>query len=151
MFDLLIAAKLFLSAPQSILGSERDKIQARFGAPGSVATDFRPSTTDTAPPDEVVTLDWPQLRVRLYRSETTKVVSLIGVTATSDVLGIDSPIRVGTGRSLVLREFGAPLYEDDDQLVYALTQADPRSPNQSVRIVLREDRVVGFDWTYPLE
>jgi hypothetical protein len=150
MFDLLVAANLLLTAPQSIVGADQGKIQARFGAPDSIATDFRPSSKQGAKPDDILTLDWPQLRIRLYVSAATNSVSLLGVTATSDVLKIDSPVHVGVDRGTVLRELGGPAYEDENQIVYALPQGQDKAPPPTVRIVFRDERVVGFDWTYPI-
>jgi hypothetical protein len=147
MFELMVAAKLLLTAPQSVVGVDRAKIEARFGRPDGVGTDFVANASE-GPRDRVVTLDWPQLRVRLYVSTETKAVSLLGVTTTSDVLKIDSPVRIGTDRGTILRELGGPIYEDEDQLVYSLTQEDPNAPNQTVRVVFKDDRVVGIDWTY---
>jgi len=150
MFDLLIAASLLLNAPQSIVGVDRDTIQARFGAPVSIATDFKPSPAPGDKPDGIVTLDWPQLRIRLYVPASGKSAALLGVTTTSDVLKIDSPVRIGVDRGTVLRELGGPTYEDENQLVYSLTQDVADAPNPTVRIVFHDDRVIGLDWTYPL-
>jgi hypothetical protein len=75
---------------------------------------------------------------------------LLGVTATSDVLKIDSPVHVGVDRGTVLRELGGPAYEDENQIVYALPQGQDKAQPPTVRIVFRDERVVGFDWTYPI-
>jgi len=150
MFELMVAAKLFLTAPGSIVGVERAKIVARFGTPQSIGTDFMPQATASGVKDRVVTLDWPQLRIRLYEFGATSSVQLLGVTTTSDMLKIDSPIHIGVDRSTVLRELGGAAYEDDDQIVYSLREEDPSLPNQTVRLVFRDDRVVGIDWSYPL-
>jgi len=72
------------------------------------------------------------------------------VTTTSDVLEIDSPVHIGVDRGTVLRELGGPLYEDGDQIVYSLKEESDDLPNDTVRLVFRDDRVVGIDWTYPL-
>src|SRR5882672_10242094 len=120
MFELLVAAKLFLNAPLAIVGIDQAKIQAQFGKPDSVATDFRPSPANAGSTDRIVTLDWPQLRVRLYESAAKRSVSLLGVTTTADVLKIDSAVHVGVDRGTVLRTLGGPAYEDEDQVVYSL-------------------------------
>jgi hypothetical protein len=148
MFELMVAAKLLLTAPRSVVGVDRAKIEAKFGRPDGVGTDFVPS--GSGPRDRVVTLDWPQLRIRLYVSTETNVVSLLGVTTTSDVLTIDSPVRIGADRGTILRELGGPLFEDEGQLIYALTQDDPDALRDTVRLVFKDDRVVGIDWTYPV-
>ncbi len=151
LMGLLVAAKMLLTAPQSAIGVDRQGLRAGCGAPKSVATDFRAREPEGSQPDEVITLDWPELRVRLYRSAATQQVSLLGVTTTSDVLKLDGPVRIGASRHEVVRAMGEPIYEDDSQLIYSLMQEDPREPNQNVRIVFKDDRVVGFDWTYPIE
>ena len=148
MFELMVAAKLLLTAPQTIVGIDRAKIEAKFGRPDGVGTDFVPNPS--GPRDRVVTLDWPQLRIRLYVSTETKAVSLLGVTTTSDLLKIDSPVKIGADRGTILRELGGPLFEDEDQLIYSLTQDDPDALNETVRVVFKDDRVVGIDWTYPI-
>jgi len=148
MFELMVAAKMLLTAPQSVVGVDRAKIEAKFGRPTGVGTDFVPNPS--GPRDSVVTLDWPQLRIRLYVSTETKAVSLLGVTTTADVLKIDSPVRIGTDRGTILRELGGAMFEDQDQLIYSLTQDDPDAVNQTVRVVFKDDRVVGIDWTYPV-
>ena len=79
------------------------------------------------------------------------MVSLLGVTTTADVLKLDSPVHIGVDRGTVLRELGGPLYEDQDQIVYSLKEESDDLPNDTVRLVLQDDRVVGIDWTYPLE
>jgi len=150
MYELMVAAKLFLTAPQTAVGVDQGAIQERFGRPDAVGTDFRPKPKD-GPADNVVTLDWPQLRIRLFVSPKNKSVSLLGVTTTSDVLKIDSPVHIGVDRGTVLRELGGPVLEDERQIVYSLQQEDPELPNQSVRIVFQDDRVVGIDWAYPAQ
>lgn len=150
MFELMVAAKMLLTAPQSIVGTNRAKIQTRFGKPESVGTDYRTLTAPAEERDSVVTLDWPQLRIRLYVASDRKTVSLLGVTTTSDVLAIDSAVHIGVDRATVLRELGGPAYEDEQQIVYSLQEEDPELPNQTVRLVFSDDRVAGIDWTYPV-
>jgi hypothetical protein len=150
MFELMVAAKLFLTTPLENVGINRAKLEARFGRPSGIGTDYVPSPTHAGAKDNVVTLEWPELRVRLYVSSATNVVSLLGVTTTADVLKLDSPVHIGVDRGTVLRELGGPLYEDQDQIVYSLKEESDDLPNDTVRLVLQDDRVVGIDWTYPL-
>ena len=150
MFELEVAAKLFLTTPRELVGTDRAKLESRFGRPTSVGTDFVPSPTIAGATASVVTLDWPELRIRLYVSSAPSAVSLLGVTTTSDVLKIDSPVHIGVDRGAVLRELGGPLYEDENQIVYSLKEESDDSSNDTVRFVFRDDRVVGIDWTYPL-
>jgi len=149
MFELMVAAKLLLMAPDSGVGVDRAKIEARFGRPDSVGTDFRPHAAG-GPPDRVVTLSWPQLLIRMYVHPATNSVSLLGVTTTSDVVKTGSAVHIGVDRGTVLRELGGPAFEDENQIVYSMEQDDPDLAGQTVRIALRDDRVVGFDWTYPI-
>jgi len=151
MFELMVAAKLFLATPRDNVGINRAKLEARFGRPLGVGTDYIPSPTNAGAKDNVVTLEWPELRIRLHVSSATNVVSLIGVTTTADVLKLDSPIHIGLDRGTVLRELGGPLYEDGDQIVYSLKEESDDLPNDTVRLVFKDDRVVGIDWTYPLD
>jgi hypothetical protein len=150
MFELMAAAKLLLTAPGSILGTERAKIEAKFGTPQGVGTDFMAAPAADGTKDRVITMDWPQLRIRLYESGATHSVQLLGVTTTADLLKIDSPVHIGVDRSTVLRELGGAVYEDADQIVYSLKEEDASLPNQTVRLVFRDDRVVGIDWSYPI-
>ena len=150
MFELMVAAKLFLMTPLENVGINRAKLEARFGRPSGIGTDYVPSPTQAGAKDNVVTLEWPELRVRLYVSSATNVVSLLGVTTTADVLKLDSPVHIGVDRGTVLRELGGPLYEDDNQIVYSLKEESDELPNDTVRLVFKDDRVVGIDWTYPL-
>ena len=150
MYELMAAAKLLLTAPSAIVGVERAKIEAKFGAPHGIGTDYMPDPSGTGAKDRIVTIDWPELRVRLYESAATKSVSLLGVTTTSDVLKIASPIHIGVDRSTVLRELGGPIFEDGDQIVYSLKEEDDSFPNDTVRLVFRNDLVVGIDWSYPI-
>ena len=140
MFELMVAAKLFLTTPHEIVGIDRAKLEARFGKPVGVGTDYVPSPTRGGAKDNVVTLDWPDLRVRLHVSSATNVVSLLGVTTTADVLKLDSPIHIGVDRGTVLRELGGPLYEDEDQLVYSLKEDSDDLPNDTVRFVFTVGR-----------
>jgi hypothetical protein len=151
MFELIVAAKLFLTTPRENVGLSQAKLEARFGPPLGIGTDYVPSPTGAGAKDNVVTLEWPELRVRLYVSSETSVVSLLGVTTTSDVLKLDSPVHIGADRGTVLRELGGPLYEDGDQIVYSLKEESDDLPNDTVRLVFKDDRVVGIDWTFPLE
>jgi hypothetical protein len=150
MFELMVAAKLFLTTPLENVGINRAKLEARFGRPSGIGTDYVPSPTHDGAKDNVVTLEWPELRVRLYVSSATNVVSLLGVTTTADVLELDSPVHIGVDRGTVLRELGGPLYEDENQIVYSLKEESDELPNDTVRLVFKDDRVVGIDWTYPL-
>jgi len=150
MFELMVAARMLLTAPHSIVGIDRAKIEAHFGQAESVGTDFRPNAAGGAA-DRVVTLDWPQLRIRLFVSPERQSVSLLGVTTTSDVLKIDSPVHIGVDRGTVLRELGGPIYEDEFQIVYSLEQDAPNLPRQTVRLAFRDDRVAGIDWSFPLD
>jgi hypothetical protein len=145
----LVAAKLLLLAPQVQLGSDRATIEARLGTPLGIGTDWM-AERGRDRSDRVVTLDWPDIRVRLYESPVTKSVALLGVTVTKDVLAIDSPVHVGVDRGTVLRELGGPAFEDKDQIVYSLQQEDATGPSSTMRVVFRDDRVIGIDWTYPL-
>ena len=149
MFELMVAAKLLLTAPESSVGVDRAKIEERFGRPDSVGTDFRGKPEGGAP-DRLVTLDWPQLRIRLYVRPGRNAASLLGVTTTSDLFKTGSAVHIGVDRATVLRELGGPAFEDEFQIVYSMEQDDPDLKGQTVRIALRDDRVVGFDWTYPL-
>ena len=151
MFELLVAAKLLLTAPATILGTDRTRIEEKLGKPLGVGTDLMRDRHGEGTTDRVVTLDWPDIRVRLYEIPSANSVSLIGVTVTGDVLPIDSPVHIGVGRSEVLNALGPPAYEDQDQIVYSLTQESGALPNQTVRLVLRDDRVIGIDWTYPVD
>jgi hypothetical protein len=151
MFELMVAAKLFLSTPRSNVGINRAKLETRFGPPTGIGTDYVPSPTNAGAKDNVVTLDWPDLRVRLYVASATNVVSLLGITTTSDLLELDSPVHIGVDRGTVLRELGGPLYEDGDQVVYSLKEENDDLPNDTVRFVFKDDHVVGIDWTYILE
>jgi len=151
MLELMVAAKLFLTKPRTEVGINRAKLEARFGPPMGIGTDYVPSPTNAGTKDNVVTLEWPDLRVRLYVASATSIVSLLGVTTTSDVLKLDSPVHVGVDRGTVLRELGGPLYEDGDQIVYSLKEDGDDLPNDTVRLVFKDDHVVGIDWTYPLE
>ena len=150
MFELLVAAKLLLLAPQKAVGTERAKIEARLGRPASVGTDMA-AHHDDGTVDRVVTLDWPQVRIRLYESPSSQTTTLIGVTTTKDLPGLDTPVGVGSDRGTILREMGGPAYEDQDQIVYALQQNGDDQPNDTVRFVLKDDRVVGIDWTFRMD
>ncbi|HEX4822799.1 MAG TPA: hypothetical protein VFV19_00640 [Candidatus Polarisedimenticolaceae bacterium] len=149
MFELLVAAKLLLLAPQKVVGTERAKIEARLGQPSSVGTDMSPKKEDGSV-DRVVTLDWADLRVRLFESPSSHTVALLGVTTTKDLPGLDTPVGVGSDRGTVLRELGGPAYEDQDQIVYALQQDGDDQPNDTMRFVMKDDRVIGIDWTFRL-
>jgi hypothetical protein len=131
-------------APQQSVGSDRTKIEARLGAPIGVGTDF------VAQHGRIVTLDWQDVRIRLYEAPSTHAMSLVGVSATKDLLGIESPVHIGVDRGTVLRELGGPVFEDETQIVYSLQQESPDLPNDTLRFVFRDDRVVGIDWTFPL-
>jgi hypothetical protein len=151
MFELLVAAKLLLMAPQSAVGTDRTRIEARLGSPTGVGTDLVPGRHGEGTTDRVVTLDWPDVRVRLYESPAAKSVVLIGVTVTKDLPGIDSPVHIGVDRGTVLYRLGAPAYEDENQVVYSLQQESATLPNDTMRLVFRDDRVIGIDWTFPLD
>jgi hypothetical protein len=150
MFELLVAAKLLLLAPQKVVGTERAKIEARLGRPVSVGTDMTARREDGTV-DRVVTLDWQDLRVRLYEVPGAHTVSLIGVTTTKDLPGLDTPVGIGSDRATILRELGGPAYEDKDQIIYALRQDGDDQPNDTMRFVFKDDRVAGIDWTFRLE
>ena len=147
MFELLVAAKLLLMAPQKAVGADRAKIEARLGAPVSVGIDMMPRHDDGTV-DHVITLDWPDLRIRLYEVAASHTTTLIGVTTTKDLPGLDTPVGVGSDRGTILRELGGPAYEDRDQIVYALLQDGDDQPNDTVRFVFKDDRVIGIDWTF---
>jgi hypothetical protein len=151
MFELLVAAKLLLMAPQSAVGTDRTRLEARLGTPSGVGTDLVAARRGEGTSDRVVTLDWPDVRVRLYESPATRSVALIGVTVTKDLLAIDSPVHIGVDRGTVLYQLGTPAYEDDTQLVYSLQQESAALPNDTMRLVFRDGRVVGIDWTFPLD
>jgi hypothetical protein len=149
MFELVVAAKFLLTAPESIVGRDRAAIERRFGTPTGVGIDTVRDRRGDGATDHVVTLDWPDMRVRLYAAPDT--TSLIGVTVTKDLIKIDSPVHIGVDRGTVLRELGPPAYEDENQIVYSLQQDGASLPGDTLRLVFRDDRVVGIDWTYPLE
>jgi hypothetical protein len=151
MFELLVAAKLLLLAPQKAVGVERAKIEARLGRPLSVGTDVLPRRDDQDAADQVITLDWQDVRIRLYEASSTHTVSLIGVTTTKDLPGLDTPVGIGSDRGTILRELGGPAYEDKDQIIYALRQDGDEQPNDTMRFVFKDDRVAGIDWTFRME
>jgi hypothetical protein len=150
MFELLAAAKLFLTAPKTAVGVDRAVIERRLGAPASVGTDWMAGRGRDAS-DHVLTLDWKDVRVRLYESPATKSAHLIGVTVTKDMFGIPSPVHVGVDRGTVLRELGGPAFEDENQIIYSLQQESGELPNDTVRLVFEDDHVIGIDWTFPLD
>ena len=76
MFELLVAAKLLLTAPTAILGTDRARIEARLGRPLGVGTDLMRNRHGEGTTDRVITLDWPDIRVRLYEVPSAKTVSM---------------------------------------------------------------------------
>jgi hypothetical protein len=150
MFELLVAAKLLLLAPQKVVGTDRAKIEARLGQPQSVGTDMT-THHDDGTVDRVVTLDWPDVRIRLYEIPSAHTIALIGLTMTKDLPGLDTPVGIGSDRGTILRELGGPAYEDMDQIIYTLQQDGDDQPNDTMRLVFKNDRVVGIDWTFRSE
>ena len=58
MFELMVAAKLFLTTPRENFGVNRAKLEARFGRPLGVGTDYIPTPTTAGAKDNVVGIDW---------------------------------------------------------------------------------------------
>lgn len=150
MFELLVAAKLVILAPQTSVGPDRGPLETRLGRPLAVGTDLIGARRGDEGADRVVTLDWQDARVRLYEAASGTKPRLIGVTVTRNVFDIDPPAQIGVDRATLLRALGGPAYEDEHQLIYTLRQESPDLPDDTVRFVLDDDRVIGIDWTFPL-
>ena len=144
----LTATQILIAAPFDVVGTTRREAVARFGEPTSVGTDIVGAPGETTAADNVVTLDFQKTRVRLYESAPHASSRLIYVATVDERFATRSAVRVGVDRGAVLRELGGPIYEDEDQLVYASDRADDPSKSDRVRIVLEKDRVIGIEWTF---
>ena len=140
----LTATQILIGAPFDVVGTTRGEAVSRFGEPLGVGSDV---VGAPASGDRVVTLDYPKTQLRLY--ETPNATSrLIYVATVDEKFATRSAVRVGVDRGTVLRELGGPVYEDEDQIVYAAERADDPSRSDRVRIVFEKDHVAGIEWTF---
>ena len=144
----LTATQILIAAPFDAVGTTRRDANAHFGEPTGVGTDIVGAPGEATAADRVVTIDYPKTRVRLYETVAEPSSRLIYVATVDEKFATRSAVRVGVDRGTVLRELGGPVYEDDDQIVYASERADDPAKSDRVRIVLENDRVVGLEWTF---
>lgn len=144
----LTATQILIAAPFDVVGTTRREAIARFGEPTGVGADVVGAPGEHTAADRVVTIDFPRTRVRLYESASDASSRLIYVATIDEKFATRSAVRVGVDRGAVLRELGGPMYEDEDQLVYASVRADDPAKSDRVRIVLENDHVVGIEWTF---
>jgi hypothetical protein len=144
----LTATQILIAAPLDTVGTTRREAISHFGKPSGVGTDVVGAPGEHAAADRVVTIDFAKTRVRLYESSSDASSQLIYVATVDERFATRSAVRVGVDRGAVLRELGGPMYEDEDQLLYASERADDPAKSDRVRIVLENDRVVGLEWTF---
>src|SRR5262245_4004254 len=144
----LTATQILIAAPLDTVGMTRREAISHFGQPKGIGTDVVGAPDEHRSADRVVTIDFPQTQVRLYESAADATSRLIYVATVDEKFATRSAVRVGVDRGAVLRELGGPMYEDEDQLVYASERADDPAKSDRVRIVLENDRVVGLEWTF---
>ena len=144
----LTAVQLLVAAPLEGVGHTRRDAMHRFGEPVGIGTDTV-GTPGERGAGHVVTLDYAKTRVRLYEPADGAPSRLIYVATVDDRFPTRGGVRVGSDRDAVLSELGAPAYEDEDQIIYAVPRADDPATSDRVRIVLENDRVAGIEWTFP--
>ena len=143
----LTATQILIGAPFDAVGTTRRDAVSRFGEPLGVGSDVVGAPGEPTAGDRVVTLDYPKTQLRLYESPHA-TSRLIYVATVDETFATRSAVRVGVDRSTVLRELGGPVYEDEDQIVYASPRADDPSKSDRVRIVFEKDHVAGIEWTF---
>ncbi len=144
----LTAAQILIAAPLDAVGTTRRDAARHFGEPSSIGTDVVESPHHDGVHDHVVTLDYPKTRVRIYEIPSESASYLLSVATIDEAFPTRTGVRVGVDRGAVLRELGAPAYEDVDQIVYVEPRAENPAAGDRVRIVIAEDRVVGIEWSF---
>lgn len=144
----LTAAQILIHAPQQELGTSRATVEKRLGPSGSVGTDYPASPFVEGGKDEVLTLDYPGAQIRVYVIPSRKTSALLAVVSGKDVIPTGTGVKIGADRGALLRELGGPDYEDEDQLVYSDPHPDDPRVADKVRLILKDDRLIGIEWRY---
>jgi len=126
----LTAAQILIHAPQQELGATRASVEKKLGPSGSVGTDFPASPFVEGGRDQVLTLGY------------------LAVVSGTDLIPTRTGVKIGADRGALLRELGGPDYEDEDQLVYSDPHPDDPRVSDQVRLLLKDDRLIGIEWRY---
>ena len=140
----LTAAQLLIGAPLDLVGTNRAQVASRLGQPLSTGIDYKEGPDGTS--DKVVTLDYPMMQIRLH--ETPSASTLLSLVTVDERFGTRTAVHVGVDRGTVLREMGGPAYEDDDQIIYVEPRPDNPASGDRVRLIIREDHVIGIEWNF---
>ena len=142
------AAQLLVAAPLEALGGTRQDVEKRLGPPRNVGIDYVASPYLDGARDQVVTLNYPKAQVRLYEIPALGESFLLSYTAAADLFPTGASIGIGSDHGAVLRALGGPSYEDGHQIVYDAPRPDVAGASDRVRIVLRDDKVVAYEWRF---
>jgi hypothetical protein len=144
----LTAAQILIAAPLQSLGTTRADVEKRLGTPTGIGVDYVASPYVEGARDRVVTLSYPKAEVRLYEMPESRLSFLFSYVAAADLLPMGSAVGIGTDHATVLRELGGPFYEDGDQIVYADPRPDAPGLSDRLRLLLKDGRVIGYEWRF---
>jgi hypothetical protein len=144
----LTAAQILIHAPQQELGATRASVEKKLGPSGSVGTDFPASPFVEGGRDQVLTLGYPGAQIRVYAVPGRNTSALLAVVSGTDLIPTRTGVKIGADRGALLRELGGPDYEDEDQLVYSDPHPDDPRVSDQVRLLLKDDRLIGIEWRY---
>jgi hypothetical protein len=137
--------KVLVEAPIRGLGRSRDSIQAALGPPSSVRKEEVTNPHDPRQTDQVHTLTYPGLVIRIYDVVVFKKEILLSVRMTQNHSRL-LPDLIGQNEKAIIASLGSPKTSGNEVWEY-----HDEEGNDQVRIEFKDAAVVAVEWNYYLD
>lgn len=137
--------KALIDAPIRRLGQSRASVQATLGPPSSVWKEEVANPHDPKQTDQVHTLTYPGLVLRLYDVVLFKKEILLSVRMTRNHPGL-LPDLIGQNEKAIISSLGSPTISGGEVWEY-----HDEEGNNQVRIEFKDAVVVAVEWNFYLD
>lgn len=137
--------KVLIKAPIRRLGQSRASVQATLGPPSSVWKEEVANPHDPRQTDQVHTLTYPGLVIRLYDVVVFKKEILLSVRMTQNHPGL-LPDFIGQTETAINSSVGSPTISGGEVWEY-----HDEEGNNQVRIEFKDAVVVAVEWNFYLD
>lgn len=134
--------KALVEAPIQRLGRSRASMQAALGPPAAVRTEQVANPHEPSQMDQIHTLTYPGLVIRLYDVVAFKKEMLLSVRMTQNYPGL-LPELMGQNERTIISALGPPTISGREVWEYKDDEG-----NDQVRVEFKDAVVVAVEWNY---
>jgi len=135
-------ANVLVDAPIRRLGGSRASVQAQLGPPSSVRTEDFANRHDPGQRDQIHTLTYQGLVIRLYNVVAFKKEMLLSVRMTQNYPAL-LPELIGQHERAIISSLGSPTI-----LAGEVWEYQDAEGNDQMRIEFKDSVVVAVEWNY---